>query len=156
MVISMSKDWTIDTIVLYKAANTDTDACYFLLNIIEKGDGVVFDFEGRIVQEYNNCLRKIQNERKGSCELVQKWFKHVVAKLAKKCSGKLQQRHKTKFIELNFDSSDWPFVAVCSKTISKKLVSEDSDYTIDVKNYLLKEMKVSVLSVHNCLNRRML
>jgi len=54
----MSKDWTIDTVVLYKAANTDTDACFFLLNIMEKGDGVAFDFEGRIVREYNTQIQR--------------------------------------------------------------------------------------------------
>lgn len=147
----MSRDWTIDTYVLYMAADVDYKAVEFLSRILREGHQVTFDHERHIEKEYQRCLAKVQCDRKGGSVALKKWFKTVVAKLAQKFSGELQGRHQAKFEELKFDPSDWPFVAVCVNTESKNLVSEDSDYTEKIKEYLQKEMKICVLSIQDSL-----
>jgi predicted nucleic acid-binding protein len=147
----MSRDWTIDTYVLYMAADVDYDAVEFLNRVLREGHRVTFDHERHIEKEYQRCLENVQHDRKGGSVALKKWFKIVVAKLAQKFSGKLQRKHQVKFEELKFDLSDWPFVAVCLKTESKNLVSEDSDYTEEIKKYLQKETKICVLSIQDSL-----
>jgi len=147
----MSVDWTIDTFVLYKAADGDIDPCYFLLRVIKERHTVNFDSEKQIEREYSKCFKKVQRERRVGSELLKKWFKEVVAKCYQCYSGKLQEKHKKGLEKLSFDRSDWPFVAVCKKTASKNLVSEESDYKIEVKEYLKKEMDINVLSIHDSL-----
>jgi len=149
----MSRDWTIDTYVLYKAADVDYDAVEFLNQGLREKQRVTFDHERHIEKEYQSCLKKVQREKKGGGEALKKWFKTVVAKLAQKASGKLQKRHQRALEKLGFDRNDWPFVTVCSKTGSKKLVSEDSDYTKDVKRYLQLKMAINVLSIRDSLEK---
>jgi hypothetical protein len=147
----MSKDWTIDTYVLYKAADVDYDAVEFLNRILRERHWVAFDHKRHIEKEYQDCLINAQRERKGGSEALKRWFKTVVAKYAQKYSGELQERHQRGLEKMKFDRSDWPFVAVCSRTESKNLVSEDSDYTEGVKNYLQSKMSISVLSIQGSL-----
>jgi predicted nucleic acid-binding protein len=52
---------------------------------------------------------------------------------------------------MKFDRSDLPFVAVASKSKDKLLVSEDSDYTQKVCNYLQQQLQVKVLSLSQAL-----
>lgn len=144
----MLKDWTIDTYVLYKAADIEGDAIELLNQIRRKRHQITLDYEGHIEKEYKECL---QYERNFGRDFVSKWFKEVIGKFAQYCSGKLQKRHQIALQKRKFDRSDWPFVAVCSKTKSKKLVSEDSDYTENVKCYLQSEMAINVLSIRDSL-----
>jgi len=133
------------------AADVDYDAVEFLNRVLREGHRVTFDHDRRIEKEYQKCLEKVQQDRKGGSVALKKWFKTVVNRLAQKYSGKLQGRHRVKFKELKFDPSDWPFVAVCANTKSKNLVSKDSDYTKEIKEYLQKEMKICVLSIQDSL-----
>ncbi|RMG49111.1 MAG: hypothetical protein D6723_14325 [Acidobacteria bacterium] len=137
------KEWTIDTSVLYKAAETNPYAMRFLLNIlIEKKHSVAFDTEGHIQIEYRNCLNKTNDTH------IRKWYTHVIAKKAVFFSGQLPKKHKKKLLnQYKFDRSDLPFVAVCQQTGSKLLVSEDSDYTPQVKTYLGDELGIRVLTI---------
>ena len=48
---------------------------------------------------------------------------------------------------LGFHPDDRPFVAVCGRTESRKLVSKDSDYSAKVTDYLARAMGISVLPV---------
>ena len=134
-------DWTVDTVVLYLAANANVDSMYLLLRILQETHGVAFDCEGHIEQEYRHCIERTRNR------LVGKWFKAAVNKLAIVLSGKLTQEHQRAVQRLGFDRDDWPFVAVCSRTESKSLVSEDSDYTGEVREYLHVQMGVCVRDV---------
>lgn len=147
----MGKDWTIDTCVLYKAADVDYEAVEFLHRTLREKHWVTFDHERYIEKEYEKCLIKVQRERKGGSEALKKWFKTVIAKFAQKFSGKLHESHRRALEKLEFDRDDWPFVAVCSKTGSKKLISEDSHYTEDVKCYLQSKMGIDVLSIEDSL-----
>ncbi len=150
----MPPDWTIDTYVLYRAVDTDLPALSLLMRIITEKHLVTFDHERNIEREYQTCLKKIERERRNGREILNKWFKIVVAKFAQKFSGHLQQRHRTALARLKFDKSDWPFVAVCSKTLTKNLVSEDTDYTAEVRQYLEREMHIRVLSIQQSLEVR--
>ncbi len=147
----MRRGWTIDTCVLYRAADADVNAAYFLLAILQKGHAVTLDDEGFIEQQYRRCLRRVKRERRSEFRLVDKWFVQAVGKLAQKFSGKLPRRHQIKLEKLRFHRKDWPFVGVCAKTGSKSLVSEDSDYTEKVREYLEEQMEVHVLSVKDSL-----
>jgi len=150
----MGRDWTIDTYVLYKAAEVNYDAIVFLNRIIEEKHRVTFDYEDCIKEQYKRCLTKSQCERKGGSEALKKWFIFVVGSLAQKYSGKLYKRYQVKLKKLNFDQSDWPFVAVCAHTKNKNLVSEDSDYSEQIKEYLKKEMNICVVSIQDSLKIR--
>ena len=141
--------WTVDTGVLYKAADVDMDASFFLLRVLHVRDLVAFDSDGHIEREYRRCLHR--TERRGGSRLLKEWLRTVTARLAIKFSGRLAARHATAFRAMGFDRDDWPFVGVCSRTASRKLVSEDSDYTPEVRDYLSAEFGVSVLSVEEAL-----
>ena len=134
-------DWTVDTCVLYEVVEANPKATYFLMRIMLKQHHVAFDHEGHIRREYETCVRGREN-----C-LVGKWYAQVVSKLAIYFSGRLPNRHRKALENLRFDRDDWPFVAVCSRTESRKLVSEDSDYTEQVRDYVANEMGVTVLSI---------
>ena len=136
-----TKDWTIDTGVLYKAADADVDAVYLLLRVLQQAHAVAFDHEGCIQREYRHCV-----ESTGS-PLLRKWLKACVDKLAVLHTGRLSSRYREALEKLKFDRDDWPFVGVCSRTSSKKLVSEDSDYTSKVREYLSAQMGICVHDV---------
>lgn len=147
----MSKDWTLDTYVLYKAAEVDYDAIALLNKIILGGHLVAFDAEGHIEQEYRKCITKAQRNRTPGCVALGKWFKVVVNKLAFKCCGKLHTKHRNKLKKLRFDTSDWPFVAVCFRTACRRLVAEESDYTEEVIDCLKNDMEICVLCIKDSL-----
>ena len=148
----MGRDWTIDTNVLYVAAELDMDAVEFLMLIRREKDIITLDFEGHIEGEYQNCFASIRSSRKPGGEFVKKWFKIIVAKGVQKFSGRLPAKGRHQLRKLRFDQSDWPFVAVCAQTESKCLVSEDSDYTDAIKQFLGEDMKVAVLRIRDSLN----
>jgi predicted nucleic acid-binding protein len=52
---------------------------------------------------------------------------------------------------MKFDRSDLPFVAVAFQSKDKLLVSEDSDYTQKVCDYLQQQLQVKVLSLSQAL-----
>lgn len=68
-------------------------------------------------------------------------------------SGKLPKRHEKALLKLKFDRADFPFVAVASRSKDKLLVSEDSDYTKAVQDYLQQHLQVQVLPVKEALDR---
>ncbi len=146
----MTSDWTIDTNVLYKAGNADLDASYFLLAVVHKKHPVTFDYDQRIEGQYYECFRSLEAEGRDPT-LLHRWFKAVVDKLAQRFSRKLTRNQEQALGRLRFDRNDWPFVAVCSRTTTRNLVTEDSDYTQEVKRYLSSEMRVSVLSIQDSL-----
>ena len=148
----MNRDWTVDTCVLYKAADVDLKAIHFLGNILEDMDIVALDHEKCIENEYRKCICKITSKNAEGRTFILKWYKHIVGKLFTRFSGNLESRHKEELKKLRFHDDDWTFVAVCKRTKDKNLVSEDSDYNKKVKEYLLEKMEVHVLSIQDSLN----
>ncbi|MCS6805950.1 MAG: hypothetical protein RMM98_06295 [Acidobacteriota bacterium] len=141
------KEWTIDTYVLYKAADVEWSAIMFLGNV-RKRHKVAFDLEAHIEIEYRTCIETTQTQNKPGSELIKRWFADVVAKKARIFhSGKLPVKHEKALRELGFDDDDLPFVAVCRRTTSRLLVSEDSDYTDAIKDYLVQKMGIRVLTI---------
>ena len=60
--------------------------------------------------------------------------------------GHLPNQHRNHLLsELRFDDDDLSFVAVASRGVSKLLVTEDSDYSKQVRDYLTEELGVDVL-----------
>jgi hypothetical protein len=138
-------DWTIDTDVLYRAKDADWDAIAFLHRVLDEREMVAFDHEGHIESEYRRCLGR--DESSAAVVALRKWFVEIVNKFAFKYSGTLSNRHQGKLLELCFDCDDWPFVCVASKTQTKRLVAEESDYSATVCRYLHDKMHVVVLNV---------
>jgi hypothetical protein len=134
-------DWTVDTWVLYQAAKAEHLAHELLDGIRLHEHRVGFDKEGRIVAEYRRCLQVTKSRE------VARWFKAAVDKLAITRSGKLDPVHEAALRNLRFHDDDWPFVAVSARTNDRRLVSEESDYTKDVRGYLSEKMSVSVLGL---------
>jgi hypothetical protein len=143
----MNEEWTIDTWVLYHAAEVEWDAIEFLNRITARKDRVVFDHEGKILDQYERCIRKSKQNRKGGCSTLEAWFVIIISKHAKKYSSSLHPRYIKDLNSLEFDDDDWPFVSVCAKSKNKRLVAEESDYNPIVKAYLKSSMSVNVLSV---------
>ncbi len=141
------KEWTIDTWVLYRVNEGDFDALAFIAVVLVK-HCVVFDHEGHIEDEYRRCFQRTRNPY-----LVQ-WFNRLVRGGGRTVhySGKLSRRHEQALLRMNFDRSDFPFVAVASRSKDKLLVSEDSDYTDIVCDYLSRELQVQVLKVNQASN----
>lgn len=154
----MSRDWTIDTCVLYEAAETDEDANTLLLDILHKRHYISLDGEGLIEEEYRTCFKRIQFQKKDKefkykgSTLVKKWFRGIVSKRAQKTfSSKLHPRHIKELEKLNFHKNDYPFIAVCAQTENKNLVSKNGVYNKAVKKYLQEKIKVRVLSIQEAL-----
>ena len=149
----MNIDWTVDTYVLYEAANLNFKAIKFLIFINDEEDIIVLDHDKYIDTEYTNCIKKTKAKYAWGRTFVTKWFINIVNKstVIRYC-GDLDINHKKALKELHFHNDDWPFVAVCSCTTNKNLVSEESDYDNDVKKYLLEKMEVHVLSIQDSLN----
>ena len=135
------KEWTIDTWVLYQVNKGDLDALNFLL-VVLRHHKVVFDHERHIEREYKRCLKKTRNG------YLEQWFKRLIARQARVFySGKLPNRHETALLRMKFDRADLPFVGVSFHSKDKLLVSEDNDYTSEVRNYLKQNLQVTVLSL---------
>ena len=67
-------------------------------------------------------------------------------------TGRLSRHHESELVDgLRFDRSDLVFVALASEGPDKLLVAEESDYTPEIKEYLARELGVSVLTVEEAL-----
>ena len=131
------KEWTIDTWVLYRAEE-DWNALTLLVLIAEH-HCILFDQEGHIAREYESCL-----QRTGSL-VLRNWLKRLRDRKAIIFrSGKLPSVHERALLRMNFDRSDLPFVSVAYRSKDKLLVSEDSDYTQQVCDYLQQQLQVKV------------
>lgn len=148
----MNRDWTVDACVLYDCVYKNYDAIYFLHGIIINNDKVALDQEKHIETEYQVCIKKIRSENKFIRDFISKWFTTIVSRCFIKYCGNLDIKHKKALKEIKFHNKDLPFVAVCKQTKDKNLVSKDSHYSSEVKEYLLEKMGINVLSIQDSLN----
>ena len=135
-------EWVIDTNVLIRACSphdeSDLDA-QGLIQTIRQSHHIAVDHQGRIQAEYENNLR--------DAVVFRLWIDAMwkLNKIAFR-DGRLPNRHRNHLLsELRFDDDDLSFVAVASRGISKLLVTEDSDYNEQVRDYLTEELSVEVL-----------
>jgi hypothetical protein len=67
-------------------------------------------------------------------------------------TGRLSRHYESELVDgLHFDRSDLVFVALASEGPDKLLVAEESDYTPEIKEYLARELGVSVLTIEEAL-----
>lgn len=140
-------EFVIDTIVLYKASEFCKPAITLLYDVNECHT-IALDNQSKIFKQYCRCFSIVKNE------LVKKWWKTITKKTCKFnfYDGELPYRiRQTLFNNLSFDRDDEPFVAVASNTKDNLLVSEDSDYTSQIKNYLNTKLKIEVLLITDAL-----
>ena len=140
----------IDTGVLFRAhepaSEADLDAQAFIQHV-RRSHHIALDFQGHITAEYKrNLMRYIP---------FRLWW-DAMWKLGKivQRDGILDARPRRYLIEnLRFDSDDLPFVAVASKGSSKFLVSVDSDYTPEVREYLANQLGVTTYGISDALQQ---
>ena len=140
----------IDTGVLFRAYNptaeSDLDAQAFIQNV-RLSHHISLDFQGHITAEYErNLMRYIP---------FRLWW-DTMWKLGKivQRDGILDSRPRRHLVDnLRFDADDLPFVAVASKGSSKFLVSVDSDYTPEVREYIGSELGVTTYGISDALQQ---
>ena len=140
----------IDTGVLIRAHNptteTDLDAQAFIQNV-RLSHHIALDFQGNITAEYQrNLMRYIP---------FRLWWEAMwkLGKIVRR-DGTLDNRPRRHLVEnLLFDADDLPFVAVASKGSSKFLVSADSDYNPEVREYIDSELGVMTYDISDALQR---
>lgn len=141
----MSRDWTIDTWVLYEVANVNLCASSFIYTVLRKQHYIVLDHEKEIQGEYERCFNSLNNQ---ASRALRKWFRSVLKRNFSNC---LDEKCKIRLKALVFDQDDWPFIGVCVKSANKNLVAEESDYTLEIREYL-NGLKINVLSVEEALD----
>jgi len=147
-------DWTIDTNVLGQSARLDLDAIEFLNRIRRCGDYVVFDSSGYIEGEYNRCLKKAKEAKKPGAEVVGKWLRTLLdMNLIRHVYGPLTKKQRDGLCQLHFHDDDLPFVEACANSLDKRLITDDSDYSEVVKDYLMKELSICAQCYRECLDR---
>jgi hypothetical protein len=119
-----------------------------LLHALKANHRIALDFEQRILHEY---LRNAPSDSHAG-----RWVITVARRSDRTMwrTGRLPARREAELInDLRFDRSDLVFVATSAEGPDKLLVSEESDYNAAIKNYLLRELGVTVLSIEDALAR---
>ena len=131
-------DWVIDTDVLARADDGDEhhDHCFNVLQLLGtirmSGHVIVVDYEGKIDREYRRNLDPAGMVNRLLIRLGKdNQIRYV--------SGQLNNRIERGLRHLRFDSDDDVFVAVATRTSTRRLVAEESDYSDPVVDYLLSE-----------------
>jgi hypothetical protein len=143
-------EWVLDTWCLQIAQDCQHAKSLQTLSLLEeirRGHLITVD-HGRLV------LNQYFNNTSGDTHAGQ-WLRLMLSRSNKVFwrTGKLTNRQELELIEgLGFDRSDLVFVALASEGPDKLLVAEESDYTSEVKRYLLDELGVSVLSIEEALD----
>lgn len=136
-------EWVIDTNVLIHACSPHDESgldAQGLIQTIRQSHHIAVDHQGHIQAEYDRNLR----DEKGFRLWIDAMWK--LNKVAFR-DGQLSNRHHDHLVgRLRFDNDDLPFVAVASRGVSKLLVTEDSDYSERVRDYLTEELGVDVLN----------
>lgn len=146
-----ASEWVLDTWLLEIAQNPadsrSLDALVLLRQILELHRiGVDHGYE--ILREYFDHVSEDSH--------VGKWLQLMLSRSDKIMyrAGNVSSRHSKKLLnDLGFDPADMVFVGVAVGGPDKNLVSEESDYSHEVKTYLSTEMGIDVLSVGDALIR---
>ena len=141
-----TRDWTIDTYVLHKATELDLVAIDVLSGLLHLRQRLVLDAQRDIVAQYDRCISRATAEKRSGVEFVKAWLKQM-RNCAETYDGRMPSSQAERLADIGFDRSDWPFVAACHRSPSKKLVSEDTDYNSPVRELLRDDLAVEVLSV---------
>jgi len=108
------------------------------------------DVGGVVQRQYERCIARCRQPGRLSPEWLKKWFASVMARgRVYWHDGSVPRRHWRALLSApySFDDDDEAFVGVAHRTPDKLLVSEDGDYTTDVKAYVSEHLGVQVLTV---------
>lgn len=144
-------EWVIDTYVLYQAADYILTAQHFLTSIsLKPQHKVAVDLGRCILRQYEKCFKRTKNKN----EFPQKWWRRIKDTSNKLTfrHGKVSNRCNKHLQDLCCHNDDFPFIGVASRTKDKLLVTEDSDYTSEIRKYLKKELLVQVMSIEEADN----
>lgn len=146
-------DWTLDTFVFYMAAEINYNAISLIVSILKNKVFITMDHDLEIDQEYEDCIRRIRREhnRYPGFKMCEKYFRRIVQTKVTRLCGRMNIKNKQELFNISFHYKDMKFVAVCSNSNNKRLVSEDSTYSEEVRKYLKEKMGVSVLSINEAL-----
>ena len=142
-------EWVVDTQVLVVASSGDhlcLDAATLLRSILEN-HFVALDHDNEIIAEYSR--------RVPAGSLAARWW----AEMNRRGrfvyhSSRLSQRNRRRLERVRFDPSDWKFVGVARRTLSRLLVAEESDYwEPSVAQCIQNEVGISLLKVTAALER---
>ena len=143
-------EWVIDTQVLVRACNPNTEAdldAQAFIHDVRLSHHISLDFQRKIEEEYRTQMKWHV--------VFRLWFDAIwkSSKVMQR-DGRLDNRHREQLVDdLHFDRDDLPFVAVSSKGISKFLVADESDYTDEIRNYLTCSLGITVFDSSSALKR---
>jgi len=138
------REWVVDTCVLRISQDPhdprSLDALA-LLHLIKASDRLAVDHGRAIVKQY---MKHVPPKSHAG-----QWLKSMLSRADKVIfyPACLCARHRSALSALHFDPDDLVFVATASESVDKKLVSEDSDYSQTVMQYLEQNLGIHVLSI---------
>jgi len=140
-----TQEWVVDTWVLARAdpQYEESMEAVTLLCLILRNQRIALDHDGRIEDEYQSQIRRVEH--------VRIWWTRMVSTSGKIShrDGNLKARHRRELVEAGqIGDTDGVFVSVASNAApTKYLVTEDGDYSAHVVSYLQSELAVNVLSL---------
>lgn len=101
------------------------DECVDVLRKAERAFILYFDHDGQIESEY---LARIREKSRDS--FVSRWWVRMIAQVGARMwvSGRVTNADRRELQKAQFDTSDYPYVAVAKNAKYSLLVHEDSDY----------------------------
>lgn len=144
-------EWVLDTWLLeigQDVRDPRSLEALALLQEIKSRHRIAVDYGRKILREYFD-------HASGDSHVGQ-WLRVVVTRSDKVMwrTGNIPSRHRQELREeLRFDASDLVFVGVALEGSDRLIVSQESDYSPEVKAYLQDQMGIRVLSVREALER---
>ncbi len=144
--------WVIDTWVLATASDQRRSALLEALHLLLELRNhliAIDDIPSRseIVREYYPYI--------SPPALLSHWWQEMISRgRVLFLTGRMPRRHRNYLLNnLRFDLSDMKFVDVAYRSPDKFLVSEDSDYTEEVKAYLKERLDITTFTTADALER---
>ncbi len=132
-------DYVIDTCILVEANNDNKERAFTFMRLLFKLEDhrICLDNKREILKEYER--NDIYKEFSGI------WFKnmHRAAKILY-VKKEIEKRQRKDLIKLRFDTDDIKFVATAN-ACGKRIISNDTDYTAVIVQYLWEEMGIIIL-----------
>jgi len=138
------REWVVDTGILVTGSDAYNDLCIKALRLLDSiltSGYLALDHEDGIRDEYGPYVRP------GTHAAM--WWSQM-ARLGRFVfySGKLPRRVSEQLTRLKFDTDDWKFLGVASRTQSHFLVAEESDFwKDDVDLYIKNDMKIVLMKI---------
>ncbi len=146
-----SCEWVLDTWLL-EVAQTPSDPrsldALALLHQIKARHRIAIDHDREIWRQYTKHVQANSH--------VGVWVRFMIGTSNKIFwrAGRVSSRHEDGLVSiLRFDRADLVFVGVASNGPDRLIVSEDSDYSPEIRTYLETNLGVVVLSVREALDR---